>query len=138
MHRVLLGLFLIAAAFLSGCAQVGLFAAGNLTTVELSEPNFQVVATDVAGKSSAAYVIGVSYSKGISTGSVSLFRVRGTGELYGEAMADLWSQFAEGHGAVEGRKLALVNVRYDSSVRNFLVYNDTELFIRADVVEFAD
>ena len=138
MRRAILVLFLIGAAALSGCAQAGLFAAGNMTAVELAEPNFEIVATDVGGQSSAAYLIGVSYSLGYRTESVSLFRVRGTGELYREAMADLWSQFAEEHGPVEGRKLALVNVRYDSSVRNLLVYNETKLSIRADVVEFVD
>jgi len=138
MRRAILAFFLIGAAALTGCAQAGLFAAGNMTTVELAEPNFEVVATSVGGSSSAAYLIGVSYSMGHRTESVSLFRVRGTGELYGEAMANLWSQFAEEHGPVEGRKLALVNVRYDSSVRNYLLYNEAKLTIRADIVEFAD
>ena len=138
MRRAVLVLFLVGAAVLTGCAQAGLYAAGNVTAVELAEPNFEIVATDVGGKASAAYLIGVSFSMGERTQSASLFRIRGTGELYGEAMADLWSQYAEEHGPVEGRKLALVNVRYDSSVRNFLVYNSAEISIRADVVEFVE
>ena len=35
-------------------------------------------------------------------------------------------------------RLALVNVRYDADSRNFLLYNDIALSIRADVVEFSD
>lgn len=138
MRRAVLILFLVGAVALTGCAQTGLYAAANMTAVELGEPNFEIAATDVGGKSSAAYLIGVSYSMGHRTESVSLFRIRGSGELYREAMADLWRQFAKEHGAVEGRKLALVNVRYDTSVRNFLLYNEAKLSIRADVVEFAD
>ena len=138
MRRLLIFLCLLGVAVLYGCAQAGLYAAGNMTSVELAEPNFEIVDTDVGGKASAAYLIGVSYSLGHRTESVSVFRVRGTGELYREAMADLWAQFAEEHGPVEGRKLALINVRYDTSVRNFLVYNSAELSIRADVVEFTD
>ncbi|MFH1570170.1 MAG: hypothetical protein ABIL09_19420, partial [Gemmatimonadota bacterium] len=68
----------------------------------------------------------------------SLFRVSGTGELYGEAMDDLWRRFEAEHGPVVGRRLALVNLRYDANARNFLVYNDIALSIRADVVEFGE
>ncbi len=53
-------------------------------------------------------------------------------------MDNLWSRFAEERGPVEGRKLALVNVRYDTSARNYLVHNETEPSIRVDIAEFED
>ena len=128
----------LAASSLSGCTQAGLFAAGNLTQVELSQPNYKVVATGVSGDSEAAYLIGVSFSNGPKTGSLSLYRLKGSGKLYSEAMESLWQSFEAEHGTVAGRSLALTNVRYDSSTRNFLVYNDVSLLIRADVVEFTE
>jgi hypothetical protein len=125
-------------AFLSGCAQTGQFAAGNMTQVELSEPNYKVVATSVEGDAEAAYLIGVAFSNGPQSGSLSLHRLRGTGKLYTEAMEDLWENFAAEHGAVEGRRLALANVRYDAATSNYLIYNDISLSIRADVIEFTE
>jgi hypothetical protein len=53
-------------------------------------------------------------------------------------MDSLWKNFAAEHGEVEGRRLALANVRYDAATRNFLVYNDISLSIRADVIEFSE
>ena len=43
----------------SGCAQTGMFTAANLTSVELSDSNYRVVATDVAGSAQAGYLLGV-------------------------------------------------------------------------------
>jgi hypothetical protein len=123
---------------LSGCAQTGMFASGHLTAVELAEPNYEVVATGVSGQSKAAYLVGVSFSNGAQSGSLSLFRVDGSGKLYKEAMEGLWESFEKEHGAAEGRRLALANVRYDAETRNFLVYNSIALSIRADVIEFTD
>ncbi|MFH1569929.1 MAG: hypothetical protein ABIL09_18190, partial [Gemmatimonadota bacterium] len=80
MRQVTTGFLLVAALALSGCAQAGFLAAGNLTSVELAEPNYAIVATGVAGQSSAAYLVGVGFSRGPVTQSVSLFRVSGTGE----------------------------------------------------------
>ena len=111
---------------------------GNLTQVQLSEPNYKVVATSVSGDAQAAYLIGVAFSNGPQTGSLSLHRLKGTGKLYKEAMENLWKTFAAEHGAVEGRRLALANVRYDAATRNFFIYNDVTLSIRADVIEFVE
>ncbi len=61
-----------------------------------------------------------------------------TGQLYKEAMEGLWQQFEEDHGPVVGRRLALANIRYDGNSRNFLLYSDVALSIRADVIEFTD
>ncbi len=135
---VLMFLAVVLAAALTGCAQAGFFAAGNLTLVELSEPNFKVVATSVSGEAEAAYLIGIAFSNGPQTGSVSLYRLTGTGKLYTEAIESLWQAFAAEHGEGAGRRLALANVRYDAATRNFLVYNDVSLTIRADVIEFTE
>ena len=135
---VLMFLVVALAASLTGCAQAGFFAAANVTQVELSEPNYKVVATGVAGQAEAAYLIGVAFSNGPQTGSVSLYRLKGTGKLYTEAMESLWQAFAAEHGSVEGRRLALANVSYDAATRNYLVYNNVSLSIRADVIEFTE
>lgn len=138
MRKATIAVLILGAAALSGCAQTGTFIAGNLTTVELSEPNYEIVATGVSGTAKAGYLVGVSFSDGARSGSISLARVSGTGHLYKEAMEGLWAAFEAEHGAAAGRRLALVNIRYDADTRNFLVYNDIALSIRADVVEFVD
>ncbi len=122
----------------AGCGQAGQFAATNLTQVELSAPNYKVVATGVSGEARASYLIGVTVSNGPVTNSVSLKRLNGTGKLYQEALESLWAQFAAEHGEVEGRRLALVNIRYDADTRNLVLYSDVVLSVRADVVEFTD
>lgn len=129
---------ILAMVALSGCAQTGMFAAGNLTTVELSEPNYRVVAVGVSGEAKAGYLLGVSFSTGMQTGSLALARIGGTGQLYKEAMENLWKEFEKEHGPVAGRRLALSNVRYDADNRNLLLYTDVKLSIRADVIEFTD
>ena len=40
------------------------------------------------------------------------------------------------HGPATGRKIALVNVRFDSDAANYLFYSEQRVTIRADVVEF--
>lgn len=138
MKKAVIAVVALAAISLAGCASVGTFAASNVTTVELAEPNYEIVATGVSGQAKAAYLIGVSFSNGPESGSLSLFRIGGTGQLYKEAMEQLWKEFEASHGATEGRSLALANVRYDADSKNFLVYNDIALSIRADVIEFTD
>jgi hypothetical protein len=128
----------LAMPFLAGCAQSGLFASANLTEVQLNQANYQIVATDVSGQSEAGYLLGLSFSSGVSTQTLALWRVNGTGYLYKEALADLWANFTAEHGEITGRKLALINVRYDSDHLNLLVYAKPKLSIRADIVEFVD
>jgi hypothetical protein len=53
-------------------------------------------------------------------------------------MENLWKDFEGKQGPVEGRRLALTNVRYDTDSHNFLLYSDMKLAIRADVIEFTD
>ena len=123
---------------LAGCAQSGLFAAGNLTQVQLNQANYRIVATDVSGRAEAGYLVGLSFTSGVATQTLALWRVSGSGHLYKEAMADLWANFTAEHGPVTGRKLALVNVRYDSDNLNLLVYAKPKIALRADVVEFVE
>jgi hypothetical protein len=58
--------------------------------------------------------------------------------LYKEALENLWKNFETTNGSVEGRRLALVNVRYDADALNLFVYTQPKIVIRADVVEFTD
>ena len=105
MRKATIAVLILSVVALSGCAQTGTFTAGNLTTVELSEPNYEVVATGVSGTAKAGYLIGASFSDGAKSGSISLFRVSGTGHLYKEAMEGLWADFESKRGPVAGRRL---------------------------------
>ena len=104
MTDVQIAVLILGVVALSGCAQTGTFTAENLTTVELSEPNYKVVATGVSGTAKACYLIGASFSDGAKSGSIPLFRVSGTGHLYKKAMG-LWADFESKHGPVAGRRL---------------------------------
>jgi len=125
-------------AVLSGCATTGAYDAASITNVELSEGNYEVVATDVRGEASAGYILGLSFAAARQQQTLALARVSGTGELYGTALRDLWANFEDEHGSAEGRQLALTNVRTDTDALNLILYTSPTLSIRADVVEFAD
>jgi len=137
--RMVLGAILVAGLVsgLTGCAQSGMFLAGNVTNVQLGQSDYKVVATDLSGTAQAAYLLGLTLPGGMVNNTLALARIQGTGMLYKEALADLWANFEKEHGPVAGRKLALVNVRYDGDNINLLVYCRPKLSIRADVVEFA-
>ncbi len=130
--------FFLAVVLFSSCASSGLFNTTNLTNVELSAPNYRIVATNVVGEAQAGYLIGASVPIRGEMQSVALFRISGNGMLYQEAINNLWSNFEAQHDAVAGRKLALVNIRYDSEAVNVLLYTRPKVSIRADVVEFLD
>jgi len=120
-----------------GCAaNTGTFLAVNQTTVELSQPNYQIVATNLTGEAVADYFLGASFSMGAVTNTVALIRVNGTGMLYQEALENLWAHYEKKFGSVEGKKLALINVRYDSQVINLFFYTQAKISVRADVIEF--
>ncbi len=121
---------------LSGCATSGIFSSANLTNVELSEANYRIVATNVAGHSSAGYVLGFSWSYRGEPRTLALFRADGDEMLMSKAMENLWATFEADHGPATGRKIALVNVRFDSDAANYLFYSEQRVTIRADVVEF--
>ena len=128
----------MAAILFEGCATGGMFVAGNVTDVQLQKNNFKIVARDVSGEAQAGYLLGASVSMGATTNSFALIRISGTGMLYKEALQNLWKNYEATNGSVEGKKLALVNVRYDSEALNLFVYTQPRLSIRADVVEFTE
>ena len=128
---------LIAAMF-AGCASTGMFTASNLTEVQLLKDNFIIVARNVSGEAEAGYLFGSTFSLGMMTNTVAIIRVSGTGMLYKEALEDLWKNYEAVHGSVEGKKLALVNVRYDADALNLFVYTRPKVMVRADVVEFTN
>ena len=138
--RTLLGpvLLIVLAGVLSGCFTSGAFLAGNVTNVQLTEGNYEVVATDVHGSATAGYLLGVSGGLGPSTTALSVARVSGDGQLYRAALDNLWAQVRDQHGDVEGERLALVNVRYDVSALNLILYTQPTVTVRADVVEFTE
>lgn len=128
------------ALFSTGCVTTGSFPSANVTNVELSDSNFEIVATDVSGEASAGYILGLSGGFGLSSqmNTLALARVDGEGALYREALQDLWDNFRNAYGDVEGRNLALINVRFDGDALNLFVYTRPTVSIRADVVEFQD
>ena len=131
--------FVLAVAFvLSGCASTGAFNTLNTTEVQLSEANYEVVATSVEGEASAGHLFGVSASVRRQMQTVSLIRIAGSERLYGDALKDLWSNFEKQHGEAEGEELALVNLRYDTDALNLLVYTRPTISVRADVVRFTE
>ncbi len=127
-------LFLV--TFIVGCAGNGLYLSSNQTLVNLEESNYRIVATNVSGQSTAGYLLGVSWSLGAVTESLALLRVAGPGPQYQAALDELWENFEQQHGSVEGRSLGLVNVRYDADVLNTILYTESTVYVTADVVEF--
>ena len=138
--RTLLGpvVLILLAGTLSGCFSSGAFLAGNVTDVQLTEDNYEIVATDMHGSATAGYLLGVSGGFGPSTTAVAVARVSGDGQLYQAALDNLWAQVRDQYGAVEGENLALVNVRYDVSALNLILYTQPTVTVRADVVEFTE
>ena len=138
MKRILLlavvVIFLMAS--LTGCFNSGRFLSTNVTDVRLSEANYDIIATDVTGSSRAGYILGFSFGSGADVGTTAVARVSGTGMLYQEALESLWQNYEKDHGPREDRKIALVNVHYDTDILNVFFYTEVKLFIRADVVEF--
>ena len=133
-----ISLCVLIAAMFAGCASGGMFTASNITEVQLQKNNFIIVAKNVSGEAEAGYLFGSTLSLGMMTNTVAVLRVSGTGMLYKEALEDLWTNYEAVHGPVEGKKLALVNVRYDADALNLFVYTRPKVMIRADVVEFTN
>ena len=126
----------VAALLLSGCVSTGVFNSSHLTNVQLTEANYTVIATSLSGEASASYILGASAAFGTEMQTLALLRVGGDKLLYQAAFDDLWRNFEAEYGPVEGRRLALVNVRYDSDALNLILFTRPEVSIRADVVEF--
>jgi len=119
----------------TGCSSAGNFAAVNVTDVRLAEANYDIVATNMTGTSSAAYILGLSFSAPQVT-TIALARVSGDAMLYQQALRNLWDNYEKDHGPREDKKVALVNVHYDSEILNLFFYLEVKLYIHADVVEF--
>ncbi len=120
----------------NGCSSAGLTASGHVTNVQLTSPNFRVVATNVSGEADSKGIFGVSYGLGVATTQLTLIPLTEDRMLYKRAIQNLWSDFEAAHGTVSNRRLALVNVRYDSEMLNLFFYTRVTTVIVADVVEF--
>lgn len=137
MKKIIVVLQAMALAVLvSGCASTGLTASTHVTSVQLNSANFRVIATNIAGEASSEAVLGVSYGLGIGATQLALIPLTGDRMLYKTAMQNLWTNFEARNGAVANRKLALVNIRYDSESLNLFFYTKVTTTVVADVVEF--
>ena len=131
-------LFVICAVALCGCTTGGAFLGQNVTNIELSRTNFDILAKDVSGSAHADYLIGFSGSSGAVSNTLALVRVGGTATLYNDAIKSLWKNYEETYGSTEGRNLVLANVRYDTDILNLILFTKTTLNIHADVIEFRE
>lgn len=127
---------LISSLIFYGCASSGIHTSGSLTQVELSSANYSIVATSVRGRASAEYLFGGSFGAGMYNQTLALIPLTKDRALYNLAMTDLWKKFEEKNGNVTGRKLALVNLRYDTEALNLFFYTKPTVSIVADVIEF--
>jgi len=137
-HILFFVLLAIMGTLTLNCANSGMFLASNVTTVELAEPNYRILTKNVSGESSVSYVLGVSYSLGSVTESIGLIKAGGTGQIYAEAMNDLWKNVEASIGGIKDRKIAFINVRYDADLLNLFVYTKAKVVIRADVIQFIE
>ena len=131
-------IILLCIVLLSSCSTSGLFTSAHFTNVQLSESNYRLVAKNVKGEAEAEYILGFSGAFRGELQTLAMIRVSGNGMLYEEAMENLWKNYESlTSQSVEGKKLALVNVRYDSDALNVLfLYTKPKISIRADVIEF--
>ena len=126
------------AILMTGCANSGMFASSNLTEVQLNKANFKIVQKDVSGEATSGYIFGFSQSLGAASMTFAVAHVSGSQMIYKDALADLWKNAEKTLTTVEGKKLALVNVRYDANVINLAVYTQVTISVRADIVEFTE
>lgn len=139
MKKVILALIVLTYLLaLSGCGTMGTFRANNITNVVLSKPNFNIVARDLQGTAMQGYLFGVSAPQGQDLNTFALIKVSGDEKPYAAAIKDLWNNYREKYGDIEGKKLALVNIRQDTETLNTLIYTEARYFITADVVEFVE
>lgn len=138
MKNAIAAIIIVSALFISGCSTSGAFLSANQTQVNLERANYTITATNVSGYSESAYVLGLSYSTGFTTTTFAAGRVEGTGMLYKEALEDLWINYEKDNGTINGKRLALANVRYDTDILNLIIYTKVMVGVRADVIEFTD
>lgn len=138
MKKPIYGVAILSALFLSGCTNSGAFLAANVTQVNLAEANYTLTATNISGEAESAYILGLSFGTGYAVNTFALARVEGTGMLYKEALENLWANYEADHGTMNGKRLALTNVRYDTDIINAIVYLKVRVGVRADVIEFTN
>ena len=139
MKKIILSLgSIILLIALSGCGTMGTFHANNVTNVELSQPNFNIVARNLQGSAMQGYLFGVSAPQGSNIGTFALIKISGVDKPYDAAMKDLWRNYQEKYGDIEGKKLALVNIRQDTKTLNTFIYTEATYYISADVIEFIE
>lgn len=131
-----MSLLFFAAFLLTGCSNSGAFLAGNQTILNLNEGNYSIAATNVMGESEAVYIFGVSYSSGFTVSTFAIARIEGSGEMYADALENLWSRYELENTSPVNQKLALANVRYDADILNLFFYTKVRLIVRADIIEF--
>lgn len=137
-HSASLLAVVLAALLTAGCGTTGAFNTATVTDVQLSEDNYEVVATNVQGKASAGYILGLSANASRQMRTLAIARVSGSGQLYGDALDNLWTRFEEEHGDADGDHLALANVRYDTDALNLILYTQPTVTVRADVIRFVE
>ena len=137
-HLILLTAGIVSLLGPCGCVSTGLQSATNLTNVEINRGNYRIVARSVSGEARAGYILGFSFGLGISTQVLGVARVNGEKALYKAAMDNLWKNYEARFGSVEGKKLALINQRYDFDALNLIVYTQPVVSIQADVIEFTE
>jgi hypothetical protein len=72
----------------------------------------------------------------MNTSIYAVARVSGTAKLYSDALKNLWKNAEKTLGPIEGKKYALVNVRYDANALNLFFYTSVTITVRADIIEF--
>jgi len=135
---IIIGLLGISSALITSCTSSGIFASANTTQVQLNKANYKIVATSVTGTATSKYILGLCYGFGIYNTAFGLIPLTKDRALYKLATLDLWTNFETKYGPVQGKRLALINVRYDTQALNLLVYASPTLTIVADVVEFTE
>jgi len=140
MKKAKLLLLLILPVLLSSCATSGLFTSAHVTNVELSEPNYTIVARSVSGVAESSYLLGFSGAFRGEMQSLAVYQLDGPKYLYQAALENLWDNYErENNAQVNGRSLALVNLRYDSEAVNVLgFYTKAKVSLSADIVEFSE
>ena len=89
-------ILLLATLIIGGCTSSGAFLAANQTIVSLEDGNYSIAASNVMGESESAYILGLSYSTGLSASTLAIARVEGTGMLYAEALENLEQESRQG------------------------------------------
>lgn len=110
-HAILFSIVAASFVLLNGCASTGLTASSHVTNVQLTNPNFRIMATSVSGEATSNALFGISYGLGIATTQPAIIPLKKDRMLYRNAMGKLWADFEAKYGRVANRKLALVNVR---------------------------